>query len=240
MDKTLYIVIPAYNEETNIKQVVDDWYPVVEKYNNGNARLVVIDDGSKDGTFAILREYSRNKPLLVPITKENSGHGATVLYGYQYALEHGAEYVFQTDSDGQTLATEFEQFWENKDDFDLVIGSRYKRKDGISRVIVMRTLKFVIRMCFRVHVKDANTPFRLMKAETLKDNLKFVPENFNLTNAILTVIYTKRKQNIKYIPITFRQRQGGKNSINLKRIVKIGIRAIKDFRDIDKKLNVSL
>ena len=49
MDK-LFIVIPAYNEEENIRQVVEDWYPVVEKHNGGGeSRLVIIDDGSKKG-----------------------------------------------------------------------------------------------------------------------------------------------------------------------------------------------
>ena len=45
----LYIIIPAYNEESNIKQVIEDWYPIVEKYGgDGKSRLVIIDDGSKD------------------------------------------------------------------------------------------------------------------------------------------------------------------------------------------------
>ena len=91
----LYIVIPAYNEEENIKQVIDDWYPVVEKYNgNGESRLVIMDDGSKDSTYAIMQEYAKDRPLFHPITKPNGGHGATVLYGYNYALENNADYIF--------------------------------------------------------------------------------------------------------------------------------------------------
>ena len=49
---TLYIVIPAYNEEENIRQVINGWYPIIEKYNgNDKSKLVVIDDGSKDKTY---------------------------------------------------------------------------------------------------------------------------------------------------------------------------------------------
>ena len=82
MDK-LFIVIPAYNEEANIGQVVEDWYPVVEKHNGGGeSRLVVIDDGSKDHTYEILKACAADKPLLLPLTKPNGGHGATVLYGF--------------------------------------------------------------------------------------------------------------------------------------------------------------
>lgn len=233
----LYIIIPAYNEEENIKGVIDDWYPVVEKYNgDGESRLVIIDDGSKDNTYKIMQEYAKSRPLFHPITKPNAGHGATVLYGYKYALENGADYIFQTDSDGQTLPEEFYPFWDIKDDYDMVIGYRNKREDGFSRVVVTKTLKLVIRLCFGVQVTDANTPFRLMKAERLNEAVKQVPENFNLSNVIISVIYAKKQYPVKYIPITFRPRQGGVNSINLKKIFHIGVQAVKDFKIINKAI----
>ena len=236
MDK-LFIVIPVYNEEANIKDVIEDWYPVVEKHNgNGESRLVLIDDGSKDSTYSIIQDCVQNYPLIKAITKKNEGHGATVLYGYNYALENGADYIFQTDSDGQTLPSEFEQFWKCRKEHEMVIGHRSKREDGFSRYVVTKVLKGTLKVCFGVTVTDANTPFRLMKADVLKENLKYVPEKFNLSNVIISVIYAKKKYNVKYIPITFRPRQGGVNSINLKKIFKIGIQAIKDFRKINKTL----
>lgn len=233
----LYIVIPAYNEEANIKQVIDYWYPVVEKYNgNGESRLVIINDGSKDNTYEIMCEYAKTRPLFTPITKTNGGHGATVLYGYNYALEKGADYIFQTDSDGQTLPSEFDQFWEEKEQYDMVIGCRNGRQDGTSRVFVTKMLKFVIKVCFSVTVTDANTPFRLMNAATLKEYIGLIPKDFKLSNVILSVIYVKRGCNVKFIPITFRPRQGGVNSINMKRIFGIGCQALEDFREINKAL----
>lgn len=236
MDK-LYIVIPAYNEEENIRQVIDDWYPIVEEHNgNGESRLVIIDDGSKDSTYAIMQEYAKDRPLFEPVTKANSGHGATVLHGYQYALEKGADYIFQTDSDGQTLPSEFEPFWEEREQHDMVIGWRRGREDGASRVFVTKTLKAVIRVCFGVWVQDANTPFRLMKAETLKKYIGLVPKDFNLSNVIISVIYARKNCDVKYIPVTFRPRQGGVNSINLKKIFKIGVNALRDFRQINKAI----
>lgn len=236
MDK-LFIIIPAYNEEANLKQVLDDWYPVIEKYGNEESRLIIIDDGSKDKTYSIMTEYSKSHPLFIPITKANSGHGATVQYGYNYAIEQNADFIFQTDSDGQTLPSEFEQFWNIRNDYDMIIGWRNSRQDGISRVFVTKTLKLAIKMCFGVTVTDANTPFRLMKAETLKKYMPLVPENFNLVNVIISVIYTKKKCRVKFIPITFRPRQGGVNSINLKKIFKIGKQAVIDFKEINKAIS---
>ena len=233
----LYIIIPAYNEEENIRQVIDDWYPIVEAHNgDGESRLVIIDDGSKDSTFKIMQECAESRPLFLPLTKPNEGHGATVLYGYHYALEHDADFIFQTDSDRQTLPSEFEPFWDQREQFDMVIGWRNNRQDGISRIIVTKVLKLVIRLCFGVTVTDANTPYRLMKASTLIEHIGMIPEGFNLSNVILSVIYAKKSLKVKYIPITFRPRQGGINSINLKRIFEIGRQALKDFWRINKTL----
>lgn len=232
LDK-LYIVIPAYNEEANIGAVIKDWYPIVEKLGNGS-RLVIIDDGSKDSTYKIMQEFASNKEAFEPITKPNGGHGATVLYGYHYALNAGADFIFQTDSDGQTLPEEFWPFWDLRNKYDMVIGNRKGRQDGLSRIFVTKTLKVVLRLCFHVSIIDANTPFRLMKASTLKEQIKLVPKNFNLSNVILSVIYAKKKLAVKSMTVTFRPRQGGVNSINLKKIFQIGKQAFKDFRKINQ------
>lgn len=235
LDK-LYIVIPAYNEEANIAGVIKDWYPIVSKIGNGS-RLVIIDDGSKDSTYKIMQDMAKDLEAFEPITKPNSGHGATVLYGYRHAVDAGADYIFQTDSDGQTLPEEFWPFWEKRNEYDMVIGHRKGRQDGFSRVLVTKTLKFVLWLCFHAGVTDANTPFRLMKASTLSRQLGLIPENFNLSNVIISVIYAKRKLAVKYLPVTFRPRQGGVNSINMKKIFRIGKQAFRDFRTINRSLN---
>lgn len=234
MDK-LYIVIPAYNEEENINSVIEDWYPIVERIGNGS-KLVIIDDGSKDSTYTMMKKAAETRAAFEPVTKPNGGHGATVLYGYRYAIDAGADYVFQTDSDGQTVPEEFWDFWNIREQYDMVIGHRKGRQDGISRIVVTKVLKMVLKLCFGVTIKDANTPFRLMKAQILSENMKFIPKDYNLSNVMVSVIYAKKKLPVKYLPVTFRQRQGGVNSINIKKITKIGKQALKDFLSINKIL----
>ncbi|HHU73935.1 MAG TPA: glycosyltransferase family 2 protein [Clostridiales bacterium] len=234
MDK-LFIIIPAYNEEENIDAVIKDWYPIVEKIGNGS-KLVIIDDGSKDSTYSIMQGYADRLVDFQPITKPNAGHGATLLYGYHYAIKEGADYIFQTDSDGQTLPEEFWDFWKRRENYDMVIGHRKGRQDGFSRIMVTKILKTVLFLSFGVRIADANTPFRLMKAATLSQYIHLIPKNFNLSNVLISVIYAKKKLNVKYLPVTFRPRQGGVNSINMKRIFKIGKQAVKDFREINKTL----
>lgn len=234
MDK-LYIIIPAYNEEANIELVAREWHEVVAGIGQ-DSRLVIINDGSKDQTYEKLCALQAELPQLLPVTKENGGHGATVLYGYFYALEHGADYIFQTDSDGQTLASEFQGFWEQRNEKKVLIGYRNHREDGISRIFVTKVLKMVLFLIFGIRVTDANTPYRLMPKKLLQKYIVKVPENFNLSNVMLTVLFLRGKENVQFITITFRPRQGGVNSINLKKITKIGIQAVKDFRTIKKNL----
>ena len=96
----------------------------------------------------------------------------------------------------------------------------------------------IIRIHFGVTVVDANTPFRLMESNVLKQNINLIPDDFNLSNIILSVIYEKKGLRVKYIPITFRPRQGGVNSINMKKIFRIGIQAVRDFRKIADTLKM--
>ncbi len=231
----LFIVAPAYNEEENIEQFVKDWYPIVEGIN-ADSRLLVINDGSKDATLEKLQELQKSRPKLIAETKPNSGHGPTCIWGYRYALAQGADYIFQTDSDGQTLPGEFQHFWEQRQANDLVIGWRKGRQDGFSRVLVTKTLRMTVRMFLGVWINDANTPFRLMKAEFLRECLEGIPQDFFLANVIIAAIAVKRKKRVQWVDVTFKPRQGGVNSINLKRIFGIGKEAIRKFKQIRKVL----
>lgn len=231
----LVIVIPAYNEEMNISRVVAQWHPIAETVG-GKSRLLVINDGSTDGTQEKLRTLQKEYPLLRSIKKKNGGHGAAVLYGYRCALAEGADYVFQTDSDGQTLPEEFWPMWERRARGGLSIGTRRHRQDGWQRVAVTRVLRLVIRLIFGCKVEDANTPFRLMRADELREVLQFIPKNYFLSNVLMTVIYTKKELGVYYYPITFRPRQGGRNSINMKKIIRIGANAVLDFIRLRKKI----
>jgi glycosyltransferase involved in cell wall biosynthesis len=233
----LYIIVPAYNEEENIEAVAQEWHEVVVRVG-AYSRIVIIDDGSKDSTYTKLQTLENQLPQLESLTKPNGGHGSTVLYGYGYAIEQGADYIFQTDSDGQTLAKEFWPFWEKRYQYDAQIGYRKHRQDGFSRVFITNVLKCVLFFTFGIWITDPNTPFRLISKDTLERFLPRIPNDYNLSNVLLTVLMTKNKVKMRYVPITFRPRQGGVNSINLKRIFKIGKKAIKDFASMRKEVNL--
>ena len=235
--ESLYIVIPAYNEIENIETCIEDWYPIIEKFNGiGNSRLVIINDGSKDNTLEKLRDLAKTRPYLQPVNKPNGGHGSTVLFGYRYAIDGHADYVFQTDSDGQTNPREFAQFWALRHEYDAVIGNRIVRGDGKDRKFVQNVVCWLLRIIFGVKVEDANAPFRLMKTKLVAKYIDKLPKDFTIPNIMFTTYFVYHHEKVKFIPITFKPRQGGVNSINIKRIIKIGWNAVWDFYKLRKEI----
>ncbi|MDR0366296.1 MAG: glycosyltransferase family 2 protein [Bifidobacteriaceae bacterium] len=229
MSDVLYAVIPAYNESDNIEALVEEWVGPITA-TGSQARLVIVNDGSKDNTAELLEQLAaKHGEALVVLNKPNSGHGATLLYGYRYALEHGADFVFQTDSDRQTLPSEFPAFWDARHEADAVIGWRSGRQDGFSRVVVTRVLRLVVRLTLGVKAKDANCPFWLMRAGALAEILPTIPPAHNLANVLITARFLQLGMKVKWIEVTFRPRQGGVNSINIPKIIGIGRRAVADF-----------
>lgn len=233
---SLYIIMPAYNEEESLPRVLDEWYAAIELSGCSDSRLVVINDGSIDGTQRVLEEYAETHPLFTQITKKNGGHGAAIYEGYRVALDARPRFVFQTDSDGQTDPGEFLSFWQKRYNYDVIMGERSSRKDGFSRILVTKVLKQAISLLLHAHLADANVPYRLMRYEALFDCFPLIPPYFNLTNIGLSAAFYRRGLKIKFIPISFNARKTGSNSINLKSIFSIGFHALSDFRALDKVL----
>jgi len=234
---SLYIVIPAYNEEQNIRRCVDDWYPIAEAHNpDGNSRLVIVNDGSRDTTPEKLQELAAKRPLLVPLTKENGGHGSAVLFGYRYAVERGADWIFQTDSDGQTNPAEFETFWKKRNEYDAILGNRTVRGDGKDRKLVQRVVCLLLRVVFGVKVPDANAPFRLMKRELVDRYIRKLPHDYHLPNIMLTAYFAYFREKVLFLPVTFRPREAGKNTITPKKILRIGRQAVGEFLQLRREI----
>ena len=225
----LYIVMPAYNEESNIEAVIKEWYSVLEGKGE-DSRLIVADSGCTDKTHDIIEELRRSGyPKLRAFSKGDKRHGPKVLNLYKYAIVHKADYIFQTDSDGQTNPLEFNKFWENRDKYDVVLGYRPVRGDGKDRKFVENVVCLIVRIFFGVKVKDANAPFRLMKTSIVNKYISRFPSRYNIPNIIFTSFFVYYDEKVLFLPITFKPRRGGKNSINIISIVKIGIRALFDF-----------
>lgn len=230
---SLYIVMPAYNEEANIKTVVRKWYPILEGKAE-NSRLVIADSGSTDKTHDILVGLQKEYPKLDILAETNRYHGPKVIALYKYAIENKIDYVFQTDSDDQTNPNEFEGFWQMRRKFDGIFGNRTVRGDGRDRAFVEKVVCFLLRLYFGVKIPDANAPFRLMKCEVVNKYLPMMPKEYSLPNIMMTTYYAYYGERMAFKAISFKPRGGGKNSVNIPRIIKIGWEALGDFYNLKK------
>ena len=238
MSESLYVVMPVYNEAACIERVVKQWYPVLAS-GNGDSRMVVADGGSNDRTLSILYSLQKEFPKLVILSKPDTDHGTKVILLYRYAIANGADWIFQTDSDGQTLPEEFPSFWAIRHDFDAILGNRKKRGDGYGRKMVEDVLRVFLKLYFGVMVPDANAPFRLMRSGAVSKYLGAMPDDFNLPNAVLSACFSRYRERVTYREITFQPRQGGKNHMNLKKIFKIGFLSFGRFAKVRKALKAS-
>ncbi len=229
MEDSLFVVMPAYNEEQNIEAVVTSWYPLLDGKSK-SSRLVIADSGSTDGTHVILQGLKEKFPQLEILSDTDRQHGPKVIALYEHAIREGVDFVFQTDSDGQTNPDEFDAFWQRRNEHMAILGWRNRRGDGKSRAFVERVVCLLLRCIFGVKVPDANAPFRLMRTSLVAKYLGRLPKDYNIPNIMLTTYFAYYKEDIVFEKISFKPRQGGINSINLPKIVKIGIRALADFR----------
>ena len=238
MSESLYVVMPVYNEAACIERVVKQWYPVLAS-GNGDSRMVVADGGSNDRTLSILYSLQKEFPKLVVLSRPGTDHGTKVILLYRYAIANGADWIFQTDSDGQTLPEEFPSFWAVRHDFDAILGNRKKRGDGYGRKIVEDVLRLLLKLYFGAMVPDANAPFRLMRSGAVNKYLGAMPEDFSLPNAVLAACFSRYRERVTYREITFRPRQGGKNHMNLKKIFKIGLMSLGSFAKVRNALKAN-
>ena len=236
MNDSLYIVIPAYNEEENIENVVKDWYKILEDKSE-KSKIIIADFGSKDKTHEILTNMKENGyPQLEILENNNQFHGPKVLDLYKYAIDNDIDYIFQTDSDGQTNPDEFNEFWNMRHDYSGIFGNRTVRGDGKDRAFVEKIVCFLLKIYFKVNIPDANAPFRLMKTEVVKKYIYKLPNDYNLPNIMMTTYFAFYKEKIAFKEISFKPRTAGVNSVNIKRIIKIGWKALGDFHSLKKDM----
>ena len=229
----LAVVMPIYNEAANIADVLREWFGCLDRVAPDFV-FFAINDGSKDNTATVLDSLSGQLGSRVRVVnKPNSGHGRSCREGYELALAAGAEWVFQIDSDGQCDPKFFESLYQERRGRDCVFGYRRTRDDGFGRMLITRSYRLLLWGLTGAFMRDANVPYRLIRASALRTALGRVPPDVDLQNIALT-ISLKRQSDLRWkdLPIHFRARQGGENSINYHKIAKMGARFLRDFRRI--------
>lgn len=227
--------MPVYNEEEAVPGVIKEWSDALQK-SGIDYIFLILNDGSKDNTLAILKDCQAKLPNIEIIDKQNSGHGQTCIMGYRKALENGAEWIFQLDSDGQCDPVYFKDVLGQIKSHQAVFGYRKKREDGFSRFLISRVVSLFAFGATGVWLKDANVPYRLMHRSLLEKALPLVPDDFYLANILVSVLVRKQTK-IKWVDIIFRDRTGGSPSIKTFSIMKHGSKLYKQLKTAVKEIS---
>lgn len=238
---SLVVVMPIYNEEQNIQHVVHEWEGVLGGLGI-DYQMLLLNDGSKDGTLEKLKEIEcRLSERVVIVDKWNTGHGATCRLGYEIATNSSCDWVLQIDSDGQCDACFFQAFWKQRDLAQAVLGVRVRRDDGWMRTWTSRICRYLSSLVTGLNVPDPNVPYRLIRRETLRSCLQHIPSNFNIHNvALSSVLYMTRTPEIVRVPIEFRDRAGGTNSLDVPKVMSWGAAMIFELFQLKRELKGKL
>lgn len=221
---SLSVVMPVYNEEGSIAAVLAEWTEMLDRVVR-DYELRVYDDGSRDGTAAILQRVAASNPKIVASSHTNRGHGATLMRGY---AEARGEWVFQTDSDGEMPASQFEALWMRREGYDFLIGSRAGRDSTTHRRVLTAGSRLVTAALFGRKVRDVNAPYRLMRNSWLRRQIACMPADAAVPNIILSGLAARTGARILEVPVAHTNRRTGATSLNLRRIGKLSLRAVVD------------
>lgn len=205
----LLIIIPAYNEQENIENVIQD-----VKTQIPEADYIVINDCSKDGTREILKKANADF-LDLPV---NLGIGGGIQTGYRYALEKGYEIAVQFDGDGQHDASYIKELIApiESGQADVAIGSRFIKNEGfqssIMRRLGIRFLSGLIKLLCGVRVKDVTSGMRAVNQKMIERFAYDYAQDYPEPEAIL--LAGQLHARIVEVPVQMRERQGGTSSIN--------------------------
>lgn len=204
----ILVIIPAYNEEESIAEVIN-------KLNKDCPKVdyLVVNDCSKDNTLQILERENAcyvNLPL-------NLGIGGGVQTGYKYAWNNGYDIAIQIDGDGQHDTAYLDKVIKPIYDgqADIVIGSRFINKEGFQssgmRRFGIRFLSGLIKMCCGTKVHDVTSGFRAVNRQYIKMYAESYPVDYPEPEAIVKASLAGAR--IQEVPVIMKERTGGTSSI---------------------------
>ena len=204
------VVMPVYNEEACIAGVVRSWRAMLSELGL-TFRILVLNDGSTDGTQAALSVFLGDECVQV-IHKANSGHGPTILLGYQKAVET-ADWVFQCDSDDEMKPDSFPELWRRREASDALFGVRSGRRQPLARKLISACSRATVRVFFGSGVVDVNVPYRLIRVSLLRRILPQIPPDTFAPNVIISGALARGGARLYNHPVPHEGRKTGTVSI---------------------------
>jgi dolichol-phosphate mannosyltransferase len=228
------VVIPTYNEKENITNILQAIFNL-----NQGFHVLVIDDGSPDGTAQIVKDLQPgfSGQLFIEERKGKLGLGTAYIHGFKWAIAKGYAFIFEMDADFSHNPNDLPRLYDacKNGGADVAVGSRYVKGGGVvnwprNRIALSKGASFYTRMITWMPIKDPTAGFMCYKKEVLEtinlDHIRFVGYAFQIEMKFAS---WKLGFKIKEVPITFQDRTFGISKMN-KGIVKEGILGVLKLR----------
>lgn len=219
MNNKKIVIIPTYNEKENIEKMVRKVFSM-----KGSFHILVVDDGSPDGTANIVKRLMKEFPEQLHIIERSGklGLGTAYIAGFNWAIEHQYDYIFEMDADFSHDPDDLFRLYQacDQEGADMSIGSRYCRgiavKDWpISRILISYGASKYVRTILRVKIYDSTAGFVCYKRKVLEridlDSIKMKGYGFQIE-----MKYNAYKLGFKIqeVPIIFVDRQEGTSKMS--------------------------
>ncbi len=202
------VVVPCFNEEGAIRSILSRLQTIIREIGG---EIVVVDDGSTDGTAEILDEIEQqesNEDLMVRVVhhSRNQGYGAAIKSGVRRAHH---QWIVITDADGTYPNDRIPDLVAAASDADMVVGARTEGNDG--QPLLRRLAKSILRAhCSWLvgePIPDMNSGLRIFRKSIFENFAKILPDGFSLTTTI-TVAMMRSRYRVVFLPINFAERVG--------------------------------
>ncbi len=201
MDAAISVIIPAYNEEDGIINVIDDLNNVLNEAKIEH-EIIIIDDGSKDKTI----EKARTTNPIVVQHMKNRGYGAALKTGINIAKN---EIIVITDADNTYPASQIPKMLEHIQEADMVVGSR--QGENVAIPLIRKPAKWILRKLAEYvtgeKIPDLNSGLRIFRRELIMQYLNILSDRFSFTTTS-TVAFLSDNYKVMYVPIDYYQRAG--------------------------------
>lgn len=228
------VVIPTYNEKENISSIIHAIFNLNEGYH-----VLVIDDGSPDGTAKIVRDLQQKFPQQLFLEERSGklGLGTAYIHGFKWAISRGYMFIFEMDADFSHNPNDLDNLYQacKGKGANLAIGSRYVKGGGLvnwpkNRIALSKGASLYTRMITWMPVKDPTAGFMCYQKEVLEtinlDEINFTGYAFQIE---MKFAAWKLGFKIVEVPIIFQDRAYGTSKMN-KGIVKEGILGVLKLR----------
>jgi dolichol-phosphate mannosyltransferase len=212
------VIVPTYNESENILPLIDRLLALPL-----GLEVLVVDDASPDGTGAMVRQRMSGEPRIHLIERGGKmGLGSAYLAGFRYALDRGAEYIFEMDADFSHDPESLPEFVRNAQEVDVVLGSRYLHGVTVvnwplDRLILSYCANLYTRIITGLPLKDATGGFKCFRRRALEGvNLDRVQSDGYAFQIEMSFKCWRKGFTLREIPILFVDRRAGTSKMNRK------------------------